>query len=257
VEVLMLNRSVALAVMVTLAGAVCWAGCSGDAGSAPGAVVDPDAGTPNGNDAGAEDSGGDPVDSGTPEDSGPAATVDITYGTCPTFTKCGGDIVGSWKVTGGCVSSDVFAEAKAQCDGLQESDVVIKASGTVVATATKVQRTTTLTLSGKVAVPKSCAQGVSNCAFIGAALQSGAIPGAPKFDTATCTDGGALCNCTVATTVDEKKDDAYTAADGVVTTTDPTRTYDYCVDGNKMTYKETTPPAQGAFALPVIVEVGK
>ena len=254
----MLNRSFALAVMVTLAGAVCWAGCSGDAGSPPGAAIDPDAGGSNGSDAGSEDSGGDiVVDSSTPEDSGPPATVDITYGTCPAFTKCGGDIVGSWKVTGGCVSSDAFAEAKAQCDGLQESDVVIKASGTVVATATKIQRTTTLTLSAKVAVPKACAQGISNCALIGAGLQSGAVPGVPKFDTATCTDAGTSCNCTVATTFEEKSDDSYTTADDVVTTTNPTRTFDYCVAGNKTTYKETTAPAQGTFALPVIVEIAK
>ena len=254
----MLNRSFALAVMVTLAGAVCWAGCSGDDGATPGNTADPDAGTPNGNDAGADDSGGNtPVDSGTPEDSGPAATVDIAYGTCPAFTKCGGDIVGTWKVTGGCVGSDAFADAKAQCAGLQESDVVIKASGTVVATATKVQRTTTVTLSAKVAIPKTCAQGITNCALIGAGLQSGALPGAPKFDTATCTEAGTSCNCTVAVTVDEKTDDSYTAAGGVVTTTNPTRTFDYCVDGNKTTYKETTPPAQGTFALPIIVELGK
>ena len=40
--------------------------------------------------------------------------IDITYGTCTNFTKCGGDLVGSWNVTGGCLSEYSFAEAKAK-----------------------------------------------------------------------------------------------------------------------------------------------
>ncbi|MBX3218754.1 MAG: hypothetical protein KF850_42505, partial [Labilithrix sp.] len=207
---------------------------------------------------GVEDAGdGGPVDTGAPEADTPPPMVDVTYGTCPAFAKCGGDIVGSWKVSGGCVSSDAFTDLKTQCPGFEESDVVIKANGTVVATATNVVRKTSVKLTGKIALPKACAMGTDNCSTIALGLTSGVLPGVPKFETATCTDGGTLCNCDVSVTRDETTDDSYTSADGVVTTTNPTRTFDYCVDGSKTTYVETTPPAPNAFALPIFIEISK
>ncbi|MBX3263984.1 MAG: hypothetical protein KF782_30200 [Labilithrix sp.] len=251
----MLKKSFSLAVVVALSGSLVWVGCSSDDSSAtePGA----DAGNTDTTDAGAQDSGGgDPVDTGAPEDETPPPTVDVTYGTCPAFAKCGGDIAGSWKVSGGCVSSDAFAEAKAQCPAFQESDVVIKASGTVVATATNVKRKTSVSLTAKLAIPKSCTV-VTDCGLIATGLKTGAVPGAPKFETANCTDAGAICNCDVAGTLDETTDDAYTSADGVVTTTDPTRTFEYCVDGDKTTYTETTAPSANSFSLPIFVEITK
>ena len=44
---------------------------------------------------------------------------------------------------------------------------------------------------------------------------------------------------------------------GVLTTADPTRTFDYCVQGAKTTYSETTPTEEGTFVLPIIVELAK
>jgi hypothetical protein len=260
----MLTKSFALAAAITLAGTTVWAGCSGGSAVAP--AVSNDAGDPNRGDGsnGQDDSGpggrGDTPDSGDKKDSGDnnAPEVPIAYGTCPAFTKCGGEIVGSWKVSGGCLSSDTFAAAKDRCPGLTESDVVIKASGTVVATATTVERKTTVKLSAKVTLPKDgCGFLVPDCGLIGAGLKSGQLPGTPKFDDATCTDGGTECNCTVAATVTEDKLDTYTVADGVLTTANPTRTFDYCVQGNKTTYTETTPAQGNAFVLPIIVEITK
>ncbi|MBX3211244.1 MAG: hypothetical protein KF850_04365 [Labilithrix sp.] len=253
----MLRKSFSLATVVALSASLVWVGCSSDdppGSAAPGddaGNTDTDAAT------GVEDAGDSgPVDTGAPEADTPPPMVDVTYGTCPAFAKCGGDIAGSWKVSGGCVSSDAFAEAKQQCPAFQESDVVIKANGTVVATATNVVRKTTVKLTAKLAIPKACTV-VTDCGLIAAGLKTGAVPGAPKFETATCTEAGALCNCDVSGTLDETTDDTYTTADGVVTTTNPTRTFDYCVDGNKTTYVETTPPAPNAFALPIFIEISK
>ncbi|MBX3209363.1 MAG: hypothetical protein KF764_30300 [Labilithrix sp.] len=251
----MLSKSFSLAVVVVLSGSLVWVGCSSD--DPPATESSADAGNSNVDAGGGEDAGRDPVDTGAPEVDVPPPMVDITYGACAAFEKCGGDIAGSWKVSGGCVSSDAFADLKAQCAGFEESDVVIKAGGTVVATATNVKRKTSVKLTAKIALPKICAAPIENCAVIASGLKSGAVPGAPKFETATCTDAGTICNCDVAATIDETTDDSYTAADGVVTTTNPTRNFEYCVDGSKTTYTETTPPTAGAFSLPIVVEISK
>lgn len=254
----MLSKSFSVAAVVGLTGSVVWIGCSSDDPAATNTTTDAGPETEKDSGSGEVDSGGGQgeKDSGAKEDSGSFEGVDITYGKCPAFTKCGGDVTGSWKVSGGCVADDAFAEAKTKCPGLQESNVVIKANGTVVATATKITRKTNVQVSAKVTVPKSCSP-VPDCGLIGAGLQTGALPGAPKFDKATCTDSGANCDCDVVGTVTEEADDDYTTADGVLTTADPARTFDYCVDGNKTTYKETTAPAQGTFSLPIIVEITK
>ena len=254
----MLTKSFSLAAVVGLAGSVMWVGCSSDDPKVSAPTQDAGTGTDNDSGKSDTDSGNNNPpddDAGSKKDAG-FDGVDITYGKCPDFTKCGGDVVGSWKVSGGCVADDAFAEAKTKCPGLQESDVVIKANGTVVATATTIERKTNVQVSAKVVVPKSCSP-VADCSLIAAGLQTGALPGAPKFETATCTDSGANCNCDVVGTVNEETNDDYTTAGNVLTTKDPDRTFDYCVKGTKTTYKETTAPVKGEFSLPIIVELTK
>jgi hypothetical protein len=249
----MLKKCFSLAAVTALGGSIVWAGCS----SEEPATIPPtnDAGDAGPTDAGTSADTGtqQPTgDAGDKKDSGSPPGVDITYGSCSAFTKCGGDLVGSWKVSGGCISSTAFDSAKAKCDGLEESDVVIKASGTVVATATMIERKTSATLTAKVAIPKDCSP-LPDCGLIAAGLQSGALPGAPTFDKATCKDSGTICNCDVEATLTEDASDAYTAKDGVVSTTNPDRTFDYCVQGTKLSYEETTKSKD--FQLPFTVEL--
>lgn len=252
-----------LAGVVSLGGAiagVAWLGaCSSDVttGTAPDASTTNEGGSTSSSSGGDSDSG-DGKDSGNSSSSGDSgskstANIPIKYGTCDQFTPCGGDVKGTWKVTGGCLSDDTFAAAKEKCPGLQESDVDIKAGGEVVVTDTNVKRTTIVTITAKIAIPEVCAaQAGGNCAFVGVGLTTEVIPGA-KFDKASCKANASKgCDCDVERTIEEETDDAYTVAGNTLTTTDPTRTFDYCVDGNKNTYQETT-----AESLPVIVELTK
>jgi len=211
---------------------------SGNNGDSGGPAADNDSGS-SGN-----------VDSGS--SSGNTPTTPIKYGQCTAFQKCGGDVLGSWKVTGGCLSEDQFAAAKAKCAGLVESNVDIKGDGTVVIDAAKVQRKTTVSVSAKVLIPKSCSP-LPDCSAIQAGLEFG-FEGL-KFDKAACADKGANCECDVVSSRVEDTNDAYTvSSDGVLTTQNPTRTYDYCVTANKNVYKETTTSPK---PLDLIVELTK
>ena len=254
----MLTKRFSLAAVVGLAGSVMWIGCSSDDSPAT-TTGDTDAGTQTGTDSGNTDtdSGNNQGDKDASNDKDAGFEgVDVTYGKCPEFTKCGGDVAGSWMVAGGCVSDDAFAAAKVKCPGLEESDVVIKANGTVVATATTIQRKTAVQVSAKIAVPKTCSP-VPDCGLIATGLQSGAVPGAPKFEKAKCTDSGANCDCDVLGTVTEDTDDEYTTSGNVLTTKDPERTFEYCAKADTITYTETTPPAKDSFTLPFVVELKK
>ena len=76
----MLTKSLALATVISLAGTIVWAGCSGDDGTAPAGVTD-DAGNPNHNDAAGNnenDSGnGTTPDSGSNDSGGNGPDVPI------------------------------------------------------------------------------------------------------------------------------------------------------------------------------------
>jgi hypothetical protein len=239
----MLRTSLSLAAVV-VAGSVAWLACSGSSGTVGPSTPD-DAGTSGPgtlDDSGGGTTGGDsgPSGQGVP-DAGPGA-VAITYGTCPAFTKCGGDITGNWKLTGGCLSSDTFTAFKKQCPGLKESNVQIQASGTIDATATQLNRQTTIAVIANLEVPKSCSP-VPSCALIESGLKTPVFGVA--FDNATCTENGALCECLVSTTYHDNENSTYTTTpDGTLTTpptgTQPTRTFDYCVAASKLTFTETT-----------------
>src|SRR5262245_26380797 len=102
----MLTKCFSLAGLIGVTALVVWAGCGGDEAnvSSGGNDAGPDSNgiidhQPNPQDAGDNDTGTGPSFKG----------VEITYGTCPAFTKCGGDVVGTWNLTGGCLSADTFA----------------------------------------------------------------------------------------------------------------------------------------------------
>lgn len=232
-------KSKLVCVCVTiLVSATWWTGCSSTVNNA--APVDAGGG---GTDSGGTDSG--PVsDAGAdaPADTGVDAAltgpfVAITYGNCAAFTPCGGDPIGSFTVTGGCVGNGAFAAAKAQCAGIVESNVVFEARGTLVVDATTSTRNTEVKLAATLAVPAVCVAAIGTCADVQAAILFVA-----KVDTAVCTDGATAgtCDCDVTDLTAEKTSAAYTKSANTITTSNPTRTFDYCVTGNEIKYLETT-----------------
>ena len=232
-----------------------WIGCSGSTTNNDNTA---DSGRPAEGGGPAEAGAGDTSVEDAPADvgvdtalSGPF--IDIQYGAanCPAFTACGGDPKGTWNVTGGCVTEKAFDGAKAQCAGIVESNVKFKARGYVTATATTISRRTEVKFSATLAIPKACKDPVGSCATVGQALI-----GLAGLETATCTDdaGTMGCNCNVSDTInDNNPGDTYTTSGNTLTTGGmPARTYDYCVAGNEIKYKETT-----AQAVPAIFVLTK
>lgn len=236
---------VAFAGVSLFACAAVWVGCGGSSASTG---TTPDGGGVT-TEAGTTPEGGTITDSGTPDTSTkPDAAItgpylDFQFGNCPAFTACGGDPTGLWKVTGGCVDDTIFAGAKMQCPGLTVTNPVFQARGTVLADATTITRKTDVKFTATFAVPKACKDGIgagTTCADVGTAIMLGA-----GLMMATCTDavgGAGDCTCEVGDTTLDNTTDMYTTAGNVLTTGTGTaaRTFDYCVMGSEIKYKETT-----------------
>lgn len=248
----MLKKSFTLASAISLMGAVVWistAACGGDeaapAGSSSSSGSAGDSGaSSSGATSSSSSSGGSGKDAGL-VDPNSVPGVTIPYGKCEDFAKCDGSVVGSWKVSGGCLSDDTFDGFRKFCPGLQEHDVIIKADGTVDATADMITQKTTVFLSAKIDVPKECAKNVpfsdGSCNSIPGILTSG-LTGGSAFDHATCEDAGDLCKCAGDVKVIEKGTPTPYTTDGtgVLTTQNPTRNFEYCPKGDSITYRETT-----------------
>lgn len=246
---------VALAGISVFACTAAWIGCGGSSEGTPTTGADSGGVT---TEAGPSSEGGPAIEAGTDASTKPDAAItgpylDIQFGNCPTLTACGGDPKGLWKVTAGCVDDTVFDGAKMQCPTLTVTNPQFKARGTVYADATTISRNTDVKFTAKFGVPAACATPVGSCATVAMAIKLGA-----GLDTATCTDDPATpmaCICDVGNTTITNTSDTYTTAGNVLTTGTGTtaRTFDYCVMGSEIKYKETT----AKTAIPALFTLSK
>lgn len=199
-----------------------------DAGSrADTGTPDPDAGHVVDVDAGGgdEDAGQPPgTDAGTPSE------VTIRFAGCEAFVACGGDPSGTWTYEDICIE-DPFPAVRDACAGATVEDPSGTASGRVTLAAGAVVREAHVTLSGTIVIPASCA--VVGCSNIQAALSS-------TYESASCTGGPTGCRCTVSDEIDILESDTYTV-DGS-TLHAGGRSYEFCVDGGALRYRELDDP---------------
>jgi len=161
-------------------------------------------------------------------------------GGCGTASACGGDVVGTWQVSSSCVAVDSSSMmGTMSCPDATESTSGTKITGTITYTADKTF-SSNLTTSGTIVVtlPASCLtqQGVTvTCAQLQQVLSSTMNS---TFSSATCTESGGGCACSVAlNAVTTSETGTYSTAAGVLTQTDSSGTPDdsnYCVQGGKL-----------------------
>ncbi len=185
-------------------------------------------GTDAGTDA-ASDSG---ADANASDASGDAGMVSIQIGSCSTFMGCGGDVVGTWAFTGGCVA-DPLAESEMLCPTLQVVSQTASASGTVTFTSSLITRSYTTSYTMDVLVPTACV--LQSCMQIQTAL-SAYIP------NAACSAVSAGCSCTGSVSSAATQEAAYTLMNNQIVTASGDH-YAYCVAGTGMQYEHVSGPS--------------
>lgn len=231
-------------------------GCGGSTTS--GAMTAPDSGT----DAATPPPPPDPSTTNPGADGGsdandkdahvPGTSVPVQYGSCASFSPCGGDPKGTWTYSGGCL--DALDLSSCPNATITNPDVKVKGQVTFSGSTTgTVARLVEISTSATLGIPQSCVNAIpipalQTCAGLQAALQLPPPQGA-GFDTATCTaaagpNGG--CDCQVAKTTVEDSAGTFTANGNVITTGNG-QTYSYCVSpASTLTYQEATQAATSA-----------
>lgn len=157
---------------------------------------------------------------------------------CSTPAACGGDVVGTWKVTSSCISiSGLGSSADCPQETLKVSNITASGSVTYKSDMTyTAQRSLAADLN--ITLPSSCLtfQGITvTCAQ----LQMG-ISGDPNsgFKSINCVAAGAGCSCTGKIAQDQMNETGtFTTAGNVLTETTTggkADANDYCVQGNTL-----------------------
>jgi len=229
------------------------AGGDVDAGADTDAGGDVDAGA---RDAGAMTDGGSllsPFDAGDPfGDAGTLGTpawvpldVLVDGTTCPPLVACGGDELGSWDVTGGCVDFAVPA-AFAACPGATIT-ANGRARGRVTFSGGFANRTAQSEISADVFIPAICAGFAGGCPAVEDLIVM-SIPGAVCVATPT---GDCRCAARIVRVIDDA--DAYTTMSNQIVSTTSGKRWDYCITAGEMRYRDVSTTGS---TEPGIIELG-
>jgi hypothetical protein len=159
----------------------------------------------------------------------------LTTGTCPTLTPCGGDVLGTWDVSGACIEVPIESALDA-CPGTMITGREGRARGRVTFTAMPniARRVAQSEATVEAFVPQLCAMAVGGCAGLQSILQRGA-------PTATCaaTESGCNCTATAAYTIDDG--DGYTIQGNEIVSSTLMKRWEYCIADTGLRYRDSSP----------------
>lgn len=155
---------------------------------------------------------------------GASSTTGNSGSTCPGFDACGGALDGTWTYSNVCIepsanSADLLTQV------CPTASVTYERGGTSTLTfsGSSVSRTGSPVGDSVITFPTECTEG------FGCSLFAGAF--------ADCADMGSVCICRTPTSVDWGTQ-SYTTTGGTLSLGNG-RSFDYCVQGNTLTYRET------------------
>lgn len=181
-----------------------------------------------------------PIDAGNPFTDGGAGlgepawvplTVHIDGTHCAAFTPCGGEIVGTWDVGGGCVEVDLTAIMR--CPGAHASSSG-QSRGRVVFDGTMAHRVAESEVDIQATLPAICATLAGGCMAIQTMIQ-GIAP-----DSACVTQTGGSCLCQIRQINHINDSDLYTTSGSEIIGTGSGKHWGYCVAGDSLEYQDAS-----------------
>lgn len=173
----------------------------------------------------------DPDDGLPPEPPADAPEVVFESGNCETFFSCGGTLAGSWVYTDACIDvGDLGLQLRADACEAAAASIEATVSGGLRFSGSNVERQGTGSGEGQLRIPNICTLAIAGCPGLRALIEN---------DADACDQDGTDCLCDFTTQELEWTEDTYRAADGTFTLGSG-RTFEYCVEGNTLTYRETS-----------------
>jgi len=177
----------------------------------------------------------------------PWVTLEVrTTTSCPPLAPCGGAVMGTWDVAGGCFDLPGPAELM-RCPGARVTRSTGRARGRVNFGPVIAARAAQWEVEAELVVPMLCASFVGGCAGLQGIVR-GAIP-----DSACAAEGAAGdCRCAVRQTGSLRDGDGYTTRDNQIVSATAGRRWNYCVTGDRLRYRDvsaTEPREPGTIEL--------
>jgi hypothetical protein len=154
-------------------------------------------------------------------------------GSCLKVEPCGGNLVGTWNLTTGCVNTMALSsQFTALCPGISVSGAHVSASGPLtfnmdMTYSAMLNEGVSFTLN----IPASCNTSGASCAALGAAIVD------PSIKSATCS-GTTSCACSIVLApIVTNETGTYTTAGTaamLMSSTGTTNGGDYCVQGTEL-----------------------
>jgi hypothetical protein len=157
--------------------------------------------------------------------------VDFQFSRCEQFTPCGGNLSGSWVYISGCIEIGDLG-LSLQDDGCEavNGDIDAKVGGILRFDGNTVQRIGDGSGTGVLRLPTLCTLAIGGCPGLRALIDD---------DDDACSQTGSECVCEFATQETRWGEETFQASDGTLTLSSG-RTFDYCVEGGQLKYRETS-----------------
>ena len=153
---------------------------------------------------------------------------------CPALAACGGAIVGTWDVAGGCFELPVPADLM-RCPGASVTRTTGRARGRVAFGPVLANRAAQWEVVAELAIPALCASVVGGCDGLQNIIR-GAFP-----DAACGADGASgNCRCAIRQTGSLRDGDGYTTMNNQIVSATLGRRWDYCVAGDRLRYRDAS-----------------
>ncbi|MBN8610481.1 MAG: hypothetical protein J0L92_07855 [Deltaproteobacteria bacterium] len=193
--------------------------------------------------------GGDPFD----DDGGLGAPAwveldVITDGSaCPPLDACGGDVEGTWDVTGGCFELPIEDDLS-RCPGAAVTRREGRARGRVTFDGAFARRVAQSEVVVELFVPSLCADFVGGCDAIEDLVRMATV------DSECVTEASGNCRCAARQVYAIDDADGYTLESNQIVSATLGRRWDYCIDGTSLRYEDVTPGS--TMREPGIIELG-
>ncbi len=180
---------------------------------------------------------------------GDPAWVDLDVRTdgsaCPALEACGGDVLGTWDVTGGCFEVP-GADMLDACPGAT-FEATGQARGRVTFGPVIARRVAQSIVTANVFVPTLCVSFIGDCEDVEGLIQSEI----PDSACVTVSDG---CECEGRFVYEIDDMDGYSTMDGQIISAVSDRRWDYCIEDGTLRYQDVT--EGGGEREPGIIELG-